>query len=259
MNAAELKRYQEHVLTVAKVQLMKRRRYYPMAFILARLMGVDQHVRARCVRVEDWAAMEDDGSTPMQLASFVVPLSYDDPATLVGYLKMLGQDPEASSAMFDRLLSLGHAAEVNAEKRILDLLNKHYGWDGKDIAARFLKEMCRRTEAIAIVKVDEVWHRTAHAAIGSSPEQIRAGIPASLAEDPLATEALMCSMETPEFVRALVQPFTRRKRDTGKVSGFGQAVEMVDDFAASDTELAGRFVGFLPGHAERSKGRKVTG
>lgn len=229
----DMMEFQDHVLVLARKYLLRDNRVNAAAWVLTRKMNVDARLRSKCVSVDDWQPAQDDGTSPRRCVLLEVAINYEDPRFLVNYLEYAAKHPDEFAA----LRAVGHdSGYKDPDKFIVDTVKEMSGVDGKDIAVRFLTKLCRETEAEAIVKVDEVWMRQGE---GALPNE-------TLENDPAAGEAIMCFLETSTLHRALVLPFTRRQRNTGKVKQFGSRSELLDCFDEQGTyRLEGRFTGIL--------------
>jgi len=141
------------------------------------------------------------------------------------------------------LLAIGLEAKVDDPyKRLMRPFMSATQTDVKDVVAATMRQICERTSAFASIFQSEAWVRHVW------PDENRDEIPDSLREDPKSVEVIVSSMETYEFARLVTVPIKRapsaEKRDGGKIEGFGEPTETIDQ-PGDDNVLDGRMMRFL--------------
>lgn len=252
MSAEQFKFYQSFVLAWARDILCERGQMHPCAFVLAKPALIPPYLRKRCKDVRDWSPIKEDGAELEDLVVIIFPLYYEDPKALVECIQFLTPNPELAEVVFSLMLAKAppevkdpHASILAAYKRATNAPSETDTFarvnQGKSLVAAYLRKVCREVDALAIVKVDEIWMRQ-----GSEAEMgpLRGK---SLEHDPLAKEGLVALMETRELIRSVRVPFTRAE---GAVV-LGAEEEMIDDFSGTGCRVEGRFIGLLPGYEAR--------
>lgn len=243
MTGDDLKRMQDGFLEGAKAILRKHGKLHMVGFVVTlhkhveKLFdngwGVEFLDPKECVR-----DAKDDS-----VAAIVVNLALDWKRM---YHAVLNVFPKTRGVL-PQMLALGEMVKVDDPyKRVMRPFLNHTGMDEKDVVAATMRHICDKVEAFASIFQSEAWLRTATA-------EERDQIPESLADDEKSVEVVISSMETREFVRMLTVPIEReparsskkaKKRDGGKVVGFGDLVECLDAMDGTD-HLEGRMVRFL--------------
>ncbi len=247
----QLQEFQNDMFNGAKKELMEDGHIEPMTFILMKKMEVDEWLRQTIVDASTWFPPADDGSTPNDYIFLIVPCRYDDNKTIVHMLKYLSNNPAMTSKMFDFLIAMAPAfGQKDPYEKIVQTFKTINGLNihNKDIVASFLKTVCKRTEAIAYVKIDEAWYKDAKLPEDSGVKTLKDAqkyVPhGSLEDDVDAKEMLMCYLETRTIKKHISEAFERDVRHTGKVLGWGKKNVLLDD-GKSDHKLDGRFCHLL--------------
>jgi hypothetical protein len=114
--------------------------------------------------------------------------------------------------------------------------------------ASFLKTVCRRTEAIAYVKIDEAWYSSPKIPKDADVKTLQDAqkyVPSgSLEDDPSAKEMLMCYLETKTIKKHISESFEREVRGSGKILSWGKRDVLLDD-GKGHHKLDGRFCHLL--------------
>lgn len=113
----------------------------------------------------------------------------------------------------------------------------------KDIQALFMRQMILELGAYAFVKMDEAYTLDSPMKEGETKEEAQDRYK-DLKSNPKSIECIMVMLETHKYQRMITLPFTREKRDTGKVTGFGEP-KIYEVKEGNDNSLTGRFVNML--------------
>lgn len=119
---------------------------------------------------------------------------------------------------------------------------KQMGWVEADLVAIQIRAMLKAAGALAYVKQDDAW------TVSLKDKEERADHPASLADDPSATECIISTMEHWGGMRVITQPYQRRgsKRGEGKVKAFGDPlIKAIPRVGEAEMQYKGRFTWML--------------
>ena len=223
MTGDDLKRVQDTFLEGAKTILRERGRLHPVGFI------VTLHKNVEKLRESGWGVEFIDSID-------CVRADGDDTATLILNLAMdwkriyhavVTVFPQTKEAL-EPLVALGETLAVDDPyKRIMRPFLAHTQMDVKDVIAASMRHICDKVDAFASIFQSEAWLREV-----DSEKENEADIAQDLGTDAKSYEAIVSSMETHSFTRMLSLPVQRdgsaKKRDEGKVVGFGDLVEGLD-------------------------------
>jgi hypothetical protein len=240
MTGDDLKRMQDHFLEGAKTLLLEQGRLQMVGFVITLHKHVDKLFESgwgiefldpkECLR-----DAKDDN-----IAALIVNLSMNWKRL---YHAVLNVYPQTRDVL-PQLLALGRTVDVDDPyMRVMRPFLAHTQLDEKDVVAATMRQICDKVEAFACIFQSEAWQRT-----GTFSE--REEIPDSLEDDAKSIEVVISSMETHDFARMLTVPVHRKpapkakKRDAGKIVGFGELLECVDSLDGKNI-LNGRLVRFL--------------
>lgn len=137
------------------------------------------------------------------------------------------------------------------EGDVFNALMKHLNIEYKDVVARDIELVIKKTDAIAIVKIDESW------VVESKNMKLAEEWKGSYEHHPDAREALMSVLETPDYTRMMSVPFKRNKPKTGRVIGFDDPKIYGNDDKGTST--SGRFTHFFARvSAEKAEEKKSS-
>lgn len=240
MTEDDLRRMQDGFLEGSKKILLKRRHIGPVGFVityhkhLEKLFesgyGIEFIDPKECVRDE-----KDDA-----VAALIIDLGMNWKKL---YHAVLNVFPKTQSIL-PTLLALGAQMIEGGDpyKRLMEPFLKATQLDEKDIIAATMRQICDKAEAFASIFHSEAWQRSV------GPDEKREDVAADLGTDDKSIEVLISTMETHSFARMITVPVHResskKKRDGGKVEGFGEPIELIDRPDSND-KLEGRMVRFL--------------
>lgn len=261
MTREMLLEWQEQTLATAKEALSEDGHLTPYVFVMTlpdRVKeSIKKHTRAMAADLSD---LEIDG--PDGLPGKPVPWS--DLSDTTPTLAILPQqkteeewfaiavdllvEPEKRSVV-ETLVAVGKSGGFSASdtrKRILKILMETAGLGEKDLLALHIRDVLKRMGALAYCKVDDGYTMNVSPKEGETVEQARRREPGDLANAEQATEAIIVQLETPTFMRTITLPYTRTKRNTGKVKEFGEP-RVIESLRAADPNhrLTGRFTWML--------------
>jgi hypothetical protein len=240
----DLKRMQDGFIEGSKKLLLKRRHIGPVGFVVTLHKHLDklaesgygmEFIDHETARVGD---PKDDA-----IATLVIDLSMNWKKL---YHAVLTVFPQMQSVL-PGLLAIG--AEIKVDDPYMRLMRPFMAatrLDEKDIIAATMRQICDKASAFASIFHSEAWQRTA------GPEEDRSQIPNDLGDDEKSIEVLISTMETYAFARMITTPVRRvpsppskkKKRDSGKVEGFGEPTELIDR-PGDNNRLEGRLMRFL--------------
>lgn len=255
----QLQAFQDQMFKAAKENLERDGYVMPVTSILARRMEIDQWLRGTIVDATTWKPPNDDGSAPMEYIFLIIPCLYDDLKTLVHMIKYLSLDPMETSKIFDVIIASAPKSElVDPYRTIVNLVKQQMGiTENKDLVANFLYAVCKSTDALAYVKVDEAWYKPVPIPKGKVAKTAREAnefMPGgSLQDDMEAKEMLMCYLETKTIKKHISEPFERDVRGTGKIVSWGKKEVLLDD-GKTGQKLDGRFCHLLQPRPPGSEG-----
>lgn len=241
MNGEDLKRMQDGFLEGSKELLLDSGHMRPMGFIVTLPEHVDKLVES------GWGL------------EFINPkTAHDDPktATIIVDLSMSWKKlfhaastvfPKAQSVLA-QLLAMGR--EINVDDpymRVMRPFMAHNRLDEKDVMAAVMRHICDKVDAFASIFNSEAWLRMINPK-QESVDDVYENAPKGLGHDAKSVEIIVSTMETRDFSRMVTVPILRKpskkKRDGGKVTGFGEPTQMID--SPDDREkLEGRLTRFL--------------
>jgi hypothetical protein len=130
----------------------------------------------------------------------------------------------------------------NPDEVILDVVLKRTKMDYKDVVAMAIKNLIKKTDAIAYVKVDETWVLSMNKEeLGdkTADEIAKIEVKKDLSQNPKACEAITTILEMEGYSRMLSVKFHRNRPKTGRIIGFDPPIELVK---ADMESVSGRFV-----------------
>lgn len=213
----------------------------PVAFLLAEKMGLSEDMQMQALTltpgtgdtVRNLAAADD--VMPADVIVLIIDLAFTAEDALMLLKSLL---PPDAVQLVQKLEADGERFGVqNPKLGVLNGLMKYMSIDNKDIALIALEKAIRKTDAFAVIQLDESYIFEAE-----TPEAIEK---ASKHVGPVETmegavEGIMCLLETEGLVRMVTQTFDRDVPKTGKISNFGKVREMTDE-PGSQMKLTGRF------------------
>lgn len=242
MNGDDLKRMQNHFLEGGKTILLEREHLHPVGFVVTLHKHVDKLFESGWgLEIIDPASCVRDGQDD-RVCTLVLDLLMDWKRMYHAVLNVFPKTREVLPPM----IALAEEIQVDDPyKRVMRPFMKLNQLDEKDIIAVTMQHVCTQVDAFASIMQSEAWGRMA-----PDKEAIEKAEKHGLAQDAKAIEIIYSGMETYEFARLLTVPVQRKtppgskKRDEGKVTGFGEVSELLDTH--DNTNVAdGRLVRFL--------------
>ena len=240
MTGDDLKRVQDHFLEGAKTLLLERGRLRPVGFVITLHKHVDKlfesgwgiefiDPKTACVRGDG-----DDTST------LVLDLLMDWKRIYHAVVTVFPQTKDVLTPM----IALAETIAVDDPyKRVMRPFLAHTRMDEKDVIAATMRHVCEKVDAYASIFQSEAWLR-----VVDLDKESEADVPQNLGDDAKSIEAVISSMETYDFARVLTLPIQRggleKKRDAGKVVGFGDLTESLDTLDNTNV-VDGRLTRFL--------------
>lgn len=186
-----------------------------------------------------------------KLAIACLPINYGDQALhdiIVNFV--LNEEGKRRAALAEAVLMKHPSFDEKKMHRIMvkGTLEAN-GFVEADLIAIYIREMLKKTNALAYVKQDDSWH------LQLKDDEERADHPVSLADDPSAQECILSIMEWAGGMRVITQPYVRRgnRRGGGKVKSFTEPLIKKISREEPD-EYSGRFAWML----ERNKPASET-
>ena len=242
MTGDDLKRVQNHFLEGGKKILLERGRLRPVGFVITLHKHLDKLFES------GWGIEFIDPKTAIHGERG------DDPATLVldllmdwkrMYHAVLNVFPQTRDVLSPMIAIAEKIAVDDPYMQVMRPFLAHTQMDEKDVIAATMRKVCDQVDAFACIMQTEAWMRVV------DPAEDADKIPARLGDDQKSVEVVVSSMETYDFARMITVPVHRetsgrskKKRDEGKVVGFGERVEGLD--TPDNTNIVdGRLVRFL--------------
>ncbi len=243
MNSDDLKRMQDHFLEGGKKILLEREHLHPVGFVVTLHKHVEKLLEAGWgVEFIDPKSCLRDGHDD-KIATIVLDLLMDWKRM---YHAVLNVFPKTRDVL-PPMIELATQLQVDDPyKRVMRPFLKQTQMDEKDIIAATMRHVCGQVEAFASILQCEAWIRAVDPA---DKEAVERAEREGLGQDTKAIEAVISSMETYEVTRLVALPVHREtpaaatKRDEGKVTGFGSAIERLD--IPDNMNADDRFVRFL--------------
>jgi hypothetical protein len=242
-----LKQWQNDVLDIAKKNLRRDGELRPVAFFLTEAMGLDEDLKQVAIALDKnskgtFLPLTDASIKPADTVIVVMDM-------VLGYEQALDvikkSIPPDQAALITSMEEAGHRFGVeNPSVAVAKAVMKHFGMDIKDVVAMAVKLIIKKTDAIAYIKLDETWvveakGKSENAASDFSKFTKEHG---SLEHHPEAKEALTSFLETDGFVRMVSIPFNRNRPKTGRIIGFGEVKEWIEEEGNGDlAKMEGRF------------------
>jgi len=222
MTGDDLKRMQDSFLEVPRELLLKHGHMDPTGYVVTLHRHLDRLFEsgyaaefidpAKCLRDS-----KDD-----TIVTLVIDLSMTWKKLYHAVLTVFPQ----TQGMLPGLLALGAEIEVDDPyKRVMRPFLEAARLDEKDIIAALMRQICDKVAAFASLFYSEAWLCVVEP--GKNCDEI----PAGLGKDAKSVEVLISVLETHEFARMITVPVLRvpskKKRDGGKVKGFGELIEKI--------------------------------
>jgi hypothetical protein len=243
MTGDDLKRMQDHFLEGAKKILLESGRLRPIGFVITLHKHLDKLFESGWgLEIIDPKTCVIDNSSDDKVATLILDLAMDWKRL---YHAVVNVYPKARDVL-PAMIQLAETFGVDDPyKRTMRPFLSATQLDEKDVIAATMRKICGEAHAFASIMQSEAWLRIV------DPSEDVDQIPDSLGDDKKSIEVVISSMETYDFARLITVPIQRataqtskKKRDSGKVTGFGEPTECLD--TPSDTNvLEGRLVRFL--------------
>lgn len=212
---------QDSLLETAKQQMQREGTLTPFVFMLVQPETVSNSIQKNMRTLEG----ESFETMPKNDEPVLAVLPQHKSASEWFAIAMELLIPAEKRAAIPSMLELGMTtgrtlAQVKAHflKTVLDAR----GMDDKDLLAAHIKDVLKRTAALAYIKVDDGY------VLHCRPEDRREH-PAGLENHEEASEALLIQLETPTFLRLLTLPYARTERNKGAFQSFGAVQERLDE------------------------------
>ena len=243
MTGDDLKNMQDHFLEGAKAIVKESGRLRPVGFVITLRRHLDKLFESGwALEIIDPKSCVIDGQDD-KVAAVILDLLMDWKRM---YHAVLNVFPKTRDIL-PPMVALAEQLKVDdPHKRVMRPFLAQAQLDDKDVIAATMRHVCAQAEAFACIMQSEAWVRVIDPA--EDPDKISA----RLGDDPKSTEVVYSAMETYEFTRMITVPVHReassakksKKRDDGRVVGFGEPAEGID--APDNTNVAeGRFARFL--------------
>lgn len=230
----------------------------PVAFLLAEKMGLSEEMQMQALTmtpgtgdtVRNLAAADD--VMPADVVVLIIDLAFTVEDALLLMKSVL---PADAAKLVQKLEEDGARFQVaNPSVSILNGLMKFLNLDHKDIALIALEKAIRKTDAFAVIQLDEAFVAEAdgEAAVEEASKHVG---PVETMKG--AVEAIMCLMETEGLVRMVTQAFERDVPKTGKITNFTKVREMTDE-PGSKMKLTGRYTHLFNRIQEQPKSAVAT-
>jgi hypothetical protein len=226
-----LKKWQDDILELAKKKLRDDGELRPVAFFLTEVMNLDEGVKKIAVALDT-----GDGSSEPKVADFSTANPADTVIIVLDLLlnsqqalEVIKQTLPPEQTAFISVLELqGHRFGVkNPSEGLVKVLMQKMNITIKDIVARAVEIVIRKTDAIAYIKLDETWMVEAKDKKTDDILKFNAEH-GSLENHPDAKEAITSFLETEGFVRMVSINFRRNRPKTGRIIGFDEAKELIE-------------------------------
>lgn len=217
MTTEELCAWQDHILEHHRTVLQREGKLVPMLFVLAYDKLVDRQW-AQSMKIQ-----LDSNGTPDRVKTFAEVIDASRGRIVELLTPLIEQAVPVQLAAIEAILSPEQRKPVEELKRsfppgvpeyqraLLEALKRALGIkDEQYIELLCIKEFLRRTRALAYCRLGE-----GYIAPATTPRPT-----GSLKDVAEAVECITVSMETGKIGRVLVQPFHRKVRDIGEVTGF---------------------------------------
>lgn len=242
MTGEDLKRMQDNFLATSKTLLREHGCLRQVSFIITLHKHIEKLFESGWgVEFIDpkTACVHRDGDAA---AALILDLAMDWKKLYHACLRVFPETVDVLPPM----LVLGQQLKVDDPyKRVMRPFLAHTRLEEKDVTAATMRHICGKVDAFACIMHSEGWLRVVEQ--GESAEDL-AG---TLSQDQKSIEVLFSSMETYDFTRMITVPILRVTtpgisvpRDGGKVVGFGDAAESVEE-ADRAALVEGRFVNLL--------------
>ena len=239
MTGDDLKQMQGHFLEGAKQLLLERGRLRPVGFVVTLHKHVEKLFESGygIEFIDPAACVRADGD---DTATLVLDLLMDWKRIYHAVVTVFPQTKDVLSPM----IALAETIAVDDPyKRVMRPFLAHTRMDEKDVIAATMRHVCEKVDAYASIFQSEAWLR-----VVDLDKESEADVPQNLGDDTKSIEAVISSMETYDFVRVLTLPIQRdgleKKRDAGKVVGFGDLTESLDTLDNTNV-VDGRLARFL--------------
>lgn len=249
-----LKRWQDEILEKAKENLLADGYLRPVAFLMAEKMGLSEDMQKEALTVSE------DGKTKTNLASQddvkpsdIIVLVIDLAFSPRDALTLLKSELEPKAAVLIQQLEKEGAkfGIKDPEVGVLNGLMQYLQISHKDVALMALRKAIKKTDAFAIIQLDEAFIHEAEGEEEVAKANAHKG-PVEMMER--HDEAIMCIMETEGLTRMLTEKFARDVPKTGKITGFIGLREVVHTpDSPSGMELSGPFTHVFKDAKEQSK------
>jgi hypothetical protein len=240
MTEDDFKRLQDHLLEHSKKAVLEHGHVGPMGFIITHVQNIDNLFESGYgVEFIDPKTAFVHDETDNTIVTLTIDLGMSWKKL---YHAVLTVFPETQNTL-PGLLTLGTEIKVDdPHKHLMRAFLSATELDTRDVIAAMMRQICDKTDAFASIFHSEAWQRA------GEPGEARDTIPEDLGTDEKSIEVLISSMETYSFARMVTVPVLRAaskgRRDSGKVQGFGESVEMIDR-PENDNVLEGRLIRFL--------------
>lgn len=213
----------------------------PVAFLLAEKMGLSEDMQMQALTltpgtgdtVRNLAAADD--VMPADVIVLIIDLAFTAEDALMLLKSLL---PPDAVELVQKLEADGERFGVqNPKLGVLNGLMKYMSIDNKDIALIALEKAIRKTDAFAVIQLDEAYLAEAEGEAAIEEANKHVG-PVETMKG--AVEAIMCLMETEGLVRMVTQTFERDVPKTGKITNFVKIRELTDE-PGSSMKLTGRY------------------
>jgi hypothetical protein len=243
VNGDDLKRMQDDFIEKSKKLLLEHGHMRPMGFIVTLSKHLDKRVESGwglAFIAPKTASIRDDRDD--QFATIVIDLSMNWEKL---YHAVLAVFPKTQNVL-PELLRM--AEEIKVDDPYMRLMRPFMSanrLDEKDVVAAVMRQICDKVDAFASIFHSEAWLRAADSS-KETIDDIYKNAPNGLEHDQKSVEIIVSTMETHVFARMVTVPILRKpskkKRDGGKVIGFGEPTQMID---SPDNKLEGRMARFL--------------
>jgi len=249
-------KFQEHLVGRAKELFNEKKSIVPVSFVVSRKMEIPPEVRSWLVDPDSFAKVTDDevAADPGGIACLLVPNTYSNEMLLsMVPLVMKGSTDIQASIESMRvaaasIFNLKDKEEIDA--KVVDGLCKVVKAKPKEIFAAYLRYLCKKTSAVAFLKIDEAYVRAATVAtlqlagmeIEDGADISKVEIPSHIMERIPRKDAILVYLETGKLRKSTILTFEPSKDESGTLLWDRQ--DQVDE-GRKDFTLTGLFTGMI--------------
>ena len=238
-----MKKWQDEILAMAKKNLREDGALRPVAFFLTEKMSIEESMQRMAVTVhskgDQYVSLASDDVKPSDLVIIILDLAL----TSEQALEVIKQTvPKDKAEFISGLEYVGLTkGPPNSTAILAKVLMERLNITIKDVVARAIELVIKKTDAIAYIKLDETWMVEAKGMKEEDIHKFREEN-GSLEHHPNATEAITSFLETDGMVRMVTINFRRNRPKVGRIIGFDDPKEVIETAeTATSQKVSGRF------------------